>query len=143
MHVILHSTQRDLDSWVGSSVIHLGDKNVPNALMFIDKYTQVGHILRPIVKAIDSIESMCESSKAIQGYVSSTFGGARKLKRTILADFFRSPKAGCDDIVTLVSSKRGVLRITSAWNWCSNLHKKPFFPIFKITGFVGFDGKFG
>ncbi|KAF1772167.1 Protein of unknown function DUF2009 [Phytophthora cactorum] len=89
MHVILHSTQRSLDSWVGSSVIHLGDKNVPNALMFIDKYTQVGHILRPIVKAIDSIESMCESSKAIQGYVDTTFGGAPKLKRTILADFFR------------------------------------------------------
>ncbi|RMX62716.1 hypothetical protein KXD40_003701 [Peronospora effusa] len=35
MHVILHSTMRSLDSWVGSSVIRFGDKNVPNALMFI------------------------------------------------------------------------------------------------------------
>ncbi|KAF4318216.1 hypothetical protein BBO99_00000692 [Phytophthora kernoviae] len=143
MHVILHSTQRNLDSWVGSSVIHLGDKNVPNALMFIDKYTQVGHILRPIVKAIDSIESMCSSSKAIQGYVESTFGGARKLQRTILADFFREAfdGSGADNFFEAGSCIDG--RLTSAWNWCSNLHKKPFFPIFKITGFVGFDGKFG
>ncbi|GMF17701.1 unnamed protein product [Phytophthora lilii] len=143
MHVILHSTQRNLDSWVGSSVIHLGDKNVPNALMFIDKYTQVGHILRPIVKAIDSIESMCDSSKAIQGYVDTTFGGAHKLKRTILADFFREAfdGSGADNFFEAGSCIDG--RLTSAWNWCSNLHKKPFFPIFKITGFVGFDGKFG
>lgn len=41
MHNILHRCQRQIGSWVGSSVIHLGDHNVPNALMFIDKYTQV------------------------------------------------------------------------------------------------------
>ncbi|CAH0514757.1 unnamed protein product [Peronospora belbahrii] len=119
MHVILHSIQRKLDSWVGSSVIHLGDKNVPNALMFIDKYTK------------------------IRGYVDSTFGGTHKLKRTILADFFREAfdGSGADNFFEAGSCIDG--RLTSAWNWCSNLHKKPFFPIFKITGFVGFDGKFG
>lgn len=37
MHRILHRAQQKAKYWVGSSVIHLGDKNVPNALMFIDK----------------------------------------------------------------------------------------------------------
>lgn len=32
-------------------------------------------------------------------------------------------------------------RMTSAWNWCSQLEKKRFFPVFLLTGFVGFDGQ--
>ena len=40
MAAILWRCQQRLGSWVGSSVVHLGDHNVPNALMFIDKYTQ-------------------------------------------------------------------------------------------------------
>lgn len=33
-------------------------------------------------------------------------------------------------------------RMTSAWNWCSQLPSKPFYAIFKLTGFIGFDGEF-
>lgn len=40
MQMILCRVQRKVNQWVGSNVIHLGDHNVPNALMFIDKYTQ-------------------------------------------------------------------------------------------------------
>ena len=41
MAQLLQNTQASLGSWVGSSVVHLGDHNVPNALTFIDKYCQV------------------------------------------------------------------------------------------------------
>ena len=37
MAELLQATQASLGSWVGSSVVHLGDHNVPNALNFIDK----------------------------------------------------------------------------------------------------------
>lgn len=37
MHAILAKAQNKVDCWVGSSVVHMGDHNVPNALMFIDK----------------------------------------------------------------------------------------------------------
>jgi hypothetical protein len=40
MQQILVRVQAKVQHWVGSSVIHLGDHNVPNALSFIDKYTQ-------------------------------------------------------------------------------------------------------
>jgi hypothetical protein len=72
---------------VGSSVIHLGDHNVPNALMFIDKYTQVSRILNPIVICIQQIEELVRDD-GLKRYIDHTFGGVDKLRKDILRDFF-------------------------------------------------------
>ena len=88
MHVILSNCQKRLGGWVGSSVIHLGDSNVPNSLMFIDKYTQVYRILSPLVKILDSIDEI--SSNVRLNEYTKTFGTTSDLKLMICQDFFKS-----------------------------------------------------
>ena len=33
-------------------------------------------------------------------------------------------------------------RLTSLWNWASQIEKKPYYNLFKLAGFSGFDGDF-
>eukprot|EP01080_Neovahlkampfia_damariscottae_P008131 gene8131-12591_t len=141
MSSILHKAQMRLGNWVGSSVIHLGDHNVPNALMFIDKYTQVPRIINPIVLTIEQLDEVY-TQKGVKGYIDSTFGGLEECKKLILLDFFRHgfDGSGADNFIDAGSCIDG--RLTSAWNWCSVLHKKSYFTVFKLTGFNSFDGDF-
>ncbi|TPX61712.1 hypothetical protein PhCBS80983_g00976 [Powellomyces hirtus] len=141
MHTILHRAQKKVGYWVGSSVIHLGDHNVPNALIFIDKYTQIYRILLPICNCLAQLPELVKKDPGVSKYISSAFGDVDDLTKLILADFFRHAfdGSGADNFFDAGSCIDG--RLTSAWNWCSTLEKKKFFPIFLLTGFVGFDGQ--
>ena len=153
MHAILNRAQRSIGSWVGSSVIHMGDHNVPNALMFIgmsftllgsfsfipdssyciDKYSQIYRILLPICNTISHIPSLMDKP-ALRSYIEDEFGSEEGLCREILGDFFRHgfDGSGADNFFDAGSCIDG--RLTSARNWCSSLEKKRFFPVFLLTG---------
>jgi hypothetical protein len=140
MHTILNKAQKNIGYWVGSSVIHMGDHNVPNALLFIDKYTQVYRILLPICNTLSQIRSLSDKP-GLKTYIDETFGGPENCIREILVDFFRHgfDGSGADNFFDAGSCIDG--RLTSAWNWCSSLEKKRYFPVFLLCGFVGFDGE--
>lgn len=135
MSRILSLVQQRCGSWVGLSVVHLGDRDVPNALIFIDKYTQVSRILTPIVQCIEQLPNLVQDP-AFHSYVSQEWGSIGGLRLQVLSDFFKHGFDGSgDDGGSCIDG-----RLTSAWNWCSKLHKKPYYYVFMFTGFQGFDG---
>jgi len=121
--------------------VHLGDHNVPNALMFIDKYAQVPRILLPLTTVLRHLDQL--SDVGVLRYVNDTFGSLEDAKREVLRDFFRHAfdGSGADNFFDAGSCIDG--RLTSAWHWCNELERKRFFPLFKIVNFVGFDGQVG
>lgn len=144
MRSIIHTCHLECEStggWVGSSVVHLGDRNVPNALVFIDKYTQVSRILGPLTTVITSIPTIFKENPELHGYLESTFGTEDRLRAIILSDFFRHAfnGSGADNNFDAGSCVDG--RLTSAWEWCSRIDKKMYAPVFKLSSVLGFDGR--
>jgi len=155
MHAILNRTQKSLGGWVGSSVIHMGDHNVPNALMFIgkrappvemdvllirsvldtraDKYSQIYRILLPICNTLLQLPTLY-GTPALRAYIDAEFGSLDALYLDILGDFYRHAfdGSGADNFYDAGSCIDG--RLTSAWNWCSSLEKKRYFHVFLLTG---------
>ncbi len=138
MRGLLVKTQKAAgSSWVGLSVIHLGDRDVPNALVFIDKYTQIPRFLKPIADFIDGIPEICANDR-IDAYVKDQFGSQRNLKMSVLADYFKHGFDGSgDDGGSCIDG-----RLTSSWNWTSRIAKKNYYHAFMLSGFQGFDGDF-
>lgn len=139
MRGVLRRVQRDAGGWVGSSVVHLGDHNVPNALVFIDKYNQVPRILNPIIITLNELDRMMKKP-SLNRFIKTNWGDVESLRSHILCDFFRHgfDGSGADNFYDAGSCIDG--RLTSAWNWCENIVKKGYYPVFQVTGFQSFDG---
>ena len=142
MRNLLSNTQQAAGQpWVGLSVIHLGDRDVPNALVFIDKYTQIPRFLYPIVDFIDYISNQqtdVEGGMQLQSYIEKQFQSTHDLKMILLADYFKHGFDGSgDDGGSCIDG-----RLTSSWNWTSRITKKDYYHVFMLTGFQGFDGDF-
>lgn len=143
MHTIIARAQRNTGSWVGSSVVHLGDRAVPNALFFLDKYLQVPRILNPVNMVLRLLKQILSSDVFTAEWVRYQFGSIDVLEKAILTDFFRYAfdGSGADNFYDAGSCIDG--RLTSAWNWANQLPKKTYYKHFLISGFVGFDGTEG
>lgn len=115
---------------------------MPNALVFIDKYAQVQRILLPLVTTLRRIDEIAEKDPKIEKYIEESFGGVERARKYILRDFFRHAfdGSGASDWFSAGSCIDG--RLTSAWNWCSELEQKPYFSLMVLGGFSGFDGEF-
>ncbi len=142
MHNILAEAHHKCGPWVGSSVVHLGDHTVPNALFFLDKYLQVPRILIPIDHCILEIENL-KKDKFIETFLCAQYGSIEDLKKLILSDFFKHAfdGSGADNFYDAGSCIDG--RLTSAWNWANSISKKQYFKIFLLSGFTGFNGSDG
>ncbi|AET40761.1 uncharacterized protein Ecym_6386 [Eremothecium cymbalariae DBVPG len=143
MYNILSECRAKCGGWVGSSVVHLGDDAVPNALFFLDKYTQVPNILIPFEQTLSNIDDLAAADPALKNYIDQKYGSIEDLKLTILQDAFAHmfDGSGADNFYMSGSCIDG--RLTSAWNHTNNISRKVYFNIFLMNGFTGFNGSEG
>lgn len=143
MHRIISECRSKTHTWVGSSVVHLGDDAVPNALFFLDKYTQVPTLLIPFDQTLMKINELANGNDLMLEYINKEYGSVEDLKLTILQDAFAHmfDGSGADNFYMSGSCIDG--RLTSAWNHCNEISKKNYYSIFLLTSFSGFNGSEG
>ncbi|KAH3676124.1 hypothetical protein WICMUC_002421 [Wickerhamomyces mucosus] len=130
------------NGWIGSSVIHLGDDAVPNALFFLDKYIQIPNILIPIDQILLKIPELFQGNDInLIDMMVKNYQNEDNLKLLILQDCFSHmfDGSGADNFFMSGSCIDG--RLTSAWNFTNEIHKREYYKIFLLTGFIGFNGE--
>eukprot|EP00759_Apiculatamorpha_spiralis_P045361 PhF_6_TR42158/c0_g1_i1/m.63714 len=136
---VLEQTKAELKGvWIGSDRIHLGDPQVPNGMYFLDKYAQISRIVNPILKVLEFVDGIADGR--LNTYIKTTWKSPEYLKKVIITDFLRHgfDGSGGDNMDDAGSCIDG--RLTSAWNWCNEIHSKPYYPVFLLAGFHSFDG---
>eukprot|EP01061_Rhynchopus_euleeides_P002439 TRINITY_DN11875_c0_g2_i1.p1 TRINITY_DN11875_c0_g2~~TRINITY_DN11875_c0_g2_i1.p1 ORF type:complete len:482 (+),score=198.77 TRINITY_DN11875_c0_g2_i1:140-1585(+) len=141
MEEVLNATKQEVDVWIGSDRVHMGDHQVPNGFVFIQKYSQISSIINPILCTLRSIDKIVKDKDHL-AYIRNVWASPDQLRKAILCDFFRHgfDGSGGDNDMDAGSCIDG--RLTSAWHWCSEIKSKPFYPIFLLAGFGSFDGDF-
>ena len=91
MHAILNRAQRSIGSWVGSSVIHMGDHNVPNALMFIGEWPPVSKPPVPIPVLSDADDFLFMQTSTRKSTASSSRSATRSRRSPLWP---RTPRCG-------------------------------------------------
>lgn len=81
MHNIIQRSMDRTGKWIGSSVVHLGDRAVPNALFFLDKYTQVPRILTPVHLVVQNVEKIARDPYVYE-CITAQFGSVDGLKKS-------------------------------------------------------------
>lgn len=148
----VRDTEVEMGGWIGIKVIHLGDRDVPNPLVFIDKYTLIPRIVQPVVSTIFALKHIMSGAEpkeaedvydtqhhvsypGIHDMLRRRYNVYRDLQFAILSDFFKHAFDGSgDDGGSCIDG-----RLTSAWNWCHRISKKSYYDAFVLSGFNGFD----
>lgn len=103
---------------------------------------QVPRILNPVVAVLDELPRIAARDANVTTYMEALYGTVDAARRAVIADFCRHAfdGSGADNFFDAGSCIDG--RLTSAWNWCSKLEKKPYLMLFRLAGFTSFDGDF-
>jgi hypothetical protein len=114
----------------------------PLARRVARQYAAIERILNPLLAVLDAIGTPKHQPAQLQTYIAMRWRSPTDAVKAILCDFFKFAfdGSGADNFYDAGSCIDG--RLTSAWNWCSQVSAKPYYPLFKMCGFIGFDGEF-
>jgi hypothetical protein len=104
-------------------------------------HLQVPRILAPLILTLNNLEKAGRENEGLARYLSS-YGGLNRAQKDIMWDFFTHAFDGSGGTNFFEAGSCIDGRLTSAWNWCSQLATKPYYVLFRLTGFLSFDGEF-